>query len=131
MTFSKGCGCLLVALGSVAILIAVALAWGSWKADEDAGEKNKAEWEEYNAWAEQLDSIEDSVMVDSLMASHPRPVIRQGGFATALGILMGLCIVVIGAFLLGIGCILLVRNNMKKRKEKALEEELLNRNRKL
>ena len=129
MSYSKGCGCLLVALGSVAILFAVAFAWGMWVADDEAGEKNDAEWEEYNAWVEQIETMEDSVTVDSLMASRPAPIIRQGGFATAFGIVIGLGIIVVAAFLLGIGCILLVRHNHKKRREKLLEEDLLNRNR--
>lgn len=129
MSYSKGCGCLLVALGSVAILFAVAFAWGMWVADDEAGEKNDAEWEEYNAWVEQIETMEDSVAVDSLMASRPAPIIRQGGFAAAFGIVIGLGIIVVAAFLLGIGCILLVRHNHKKRREKLLEEDLLNRNR--
>ena len=119
MSFSKGCGCLLVAVGSVAMLFAVVFAWALCVADDDAGKKNKAEWEVYNAWAKQLDTIEDSVMVDSLMASHPQPIIRQGGFASAFGIVFGLP--------LGIGCILLVRHAQKKRKETLEQEELLNR----
>ena len=127
MSFSKGCGCLLVAVGSVAMLFAVVFAWALCVADDDAGKKNKAEWEVYNAWAKQLDTLEDSVMVDSLMASHPQPIIRQGGFASAFGIVFGLGVIVIAAFPLGIGCILLVRHAQKKRKETLEQEELLNR----
>ena len=129
MSYSKGCGCILIALGSVAILVAIAFACSMWVADDEAGEKNEAEWEEYNAWVEQIESMEDSVTVDSLMASRPAPIIRQGGFAAAFGIVIGLGIIVVAAFFLGIGCILLVRHNHKKRKEKLLEEDFLNRNR--
>ena len=127
MSYSQGCGFLLIAVSSVAIFVAVVFAWGLCVADDDAGKKNEAEWEAYNTWVEQLDSIKDSVVVDSLMASHPRPIIRQGGFASAIGIFIGLAVIVIAAFPLGIGCILLVRHGQKKRKEEKEQEELLNR----
>ena len=58
--------------------------------------------------------IADTELRDSLKADMPVPIIRQGGFATIFGILMGVGIIIIAAFPLSIGCILLVRYSKKR-----------------
>lgn len=128
--FYGGCGCLLVMLGAIAIGLAVAFAVAMVYADKEAGEKHETEWEEYNAQVAQLDSIQDVALRDSLIEEIPRPYIRQGGFAALFGIFTGLGVVIIASFPLAIGCILLVKYNRAKRKERELQDlEYLNNKR--
>ncbi len=116
----RGCGWTLIVMGIMAMLFAIFLAVALWQADEEAGVKNDADWEAYNARVEQLDTISDAAVRDSLIAEIPTPVIRQGGFATIFGLLMGLAIIVAAAFPLAIGCVLLVRYSKRREKEKEL-----------
>ena len=116
----RGCGWVLIAVGIMAMLFAIFLAVALWQADEEAGVKNDADWEAYNARLEQLDTISDAAVRDSLIAEIPTPVIRQGGFATIFGLLMGLAIIVAAAFPLAIGCVLLVIYSKRREKEKEL-----------
>lgn len=116
----RGCGWVLIAAGIMAMLFAIFLAVALWQADEEAGVKNNADWEAYNARVEQLDTISDAAVRDSLIAEIPTPVIRQGGFATIFGLLMGLAIIVAAAFPLAIGCVLLVIYSKRREKEKEL-----------
>lgn len=116
----RGCGWTLIVVGIMAMLFAIFLAVALWQADEEAGVKNDADWEAYNARVEQLDTISDAAVRDSLIAEIPTPVIRQGGFATIFGLLMGLAIIVAAAFPLAIGCVLLVRYSKRREKEKEL-----------
>ncbi len=116
----RGCGWVLIAAGIMAMLFAILLAVALWQSDEEAGVKNDADWEAYNARVEQLDTISDAAVRDSLIAEIPTPVIRQGGFATIFGLLMGLAIIVAAAFPLAIGCVLLVRYSKRREKEKEL-----------
>lgn len=116
----RGCGWTLIVVGIMAMLFAIFLAVALWQADEEAGVKNDADWEAYNARVEQLDTISDATVRDSLIAEIPTPVIRQGGFATIFGLLMGLAIIVAAAFPLAIGCVLLVRYSKRREKEKEL-----------
>ena len=111
---------MLIAVGIMAVLFAIFLAVALWQADEEAGVKNDADWEAYNARVEQLDTISDAAVRDSLIAEIPTPVIRQGGFATIFGLLMGLAIIVAAAFPLAIGCVLLVIYSKRREKEKEL-----------
>lgn len=115
----RGCGWLLITAGALAMLFAVFFAYSMWTADEEAGVKNDAEWDAYNQRVEQLDSIADTELRDSLITEIPAPMIRQGGFATIFGILIGVVIIFIAAFPLAIGCILLVRYS--KRRELRIE----------
>lgn len=116
----RGCGWVLIVAGIMAMLFAIFLAVALWQSDEEAGVKNDADWEAYNARVEQLDTISDAAVRDSLIAEIPTPVIRQGGFATIFGLLMGLAIIVAAAFPLAIGCVLLVRYSKRREKEKEL-----------
>ena len=116
----RGCGWALIVMGIMAMLFAIFLAVALWQADEEAGVKNDADWEAYNARVEQLDTISDAAVRDSLIAEIPTPVIRQGGFATIFGLLMGLAIIVAAAFPLAIGCVLLVIYSKRREKEKEL-----------
>jgi len=116
----RGCGWTLIVMGIMAMLFAIFLAVALWQADEEAGVKNDADWEAYNARVEQLDTISDAAVRDSLIAEIPTPVIRQGGFATIFGLLMGLAIIVAAAFPLAIGCVLLVIYSKRREKEKEL-----------
>lgn len=116
----RGCGWTLIVVGIMAMLFAIFLAVALWQADEEAGVKNDADWEAYNARVEQLDTISDAAVRDSLIAEIPTPVIRQGGFATIFGLLMGLAIIVAAAFPLAIGCVLLVIYSKRREKEKEL-----------
>lgn len=116
----RGCGWVLIVVGIMAVLFAVFMAVALWQSDEEAGVKNDADWEAYNARVEQLDTISDAAVRDSLIAEIPTPVIRQGGFATIFGLLMGLAIIVAAAFPLAIGCVLLVIYSKRREKEKEL-----------
>jgi hypothetical protein len=120
-SYSKGCGCLLVAIGGAAVVFAVLLALGSIVADDQAGDKNQAEWEAYNAWTAQLDSMDDQTLADSLRETRQPPIIRQGGFASLFGTLMGLGIMSVATIPLAIGGFLLYRHRrQERRREQAL-----------
>lgn len=116
----RGCGWTLIVMGIMAMLFAIFLAVALWQADEEAGVKNDADWEAYNARVEKLDTISDAAVRDSLIAEIPTPVIRQGGFATIFGLLMGVATIVAAAFPLAIGCVLLVIYSKRREKEKEL-----------
>ena len=99
----SGCGCLLVVVGGLLVLFAVLMGVGSVASDNEAGERNEAEWAEYNAWVAQVDTIEDRAVADSLMETRSAPPIRQGGFASAIGILTGVGLVVVAIIPLCLG----------------------------
>lgn len=116
-------GIILIVFGGVAILAAILLAIGSVAADQKGAEKNEAEWKEYNEWLEQVVTAADSTEVEALIAERDKPVIRQGGFASAFGIFFALCIIAIAAIPLIVGIVLIGRYKRKKR-----EIQLLNNN---
>lgn len=99
------------------MLFAIILAVGSWAADENAGKKNDAEWDEYNAWVAQVDSMEDRVLADSLMETHPAPIIRQGGFATAFGAIFAIAIIAVATIPIVAGIIMMSVYRQRKRQE--------------
>ncbi|MBO4660467.1 MAG: hypothetical protein J5610_03300 [Prevotella sp.] len=114
--FYKGFGCLLVAIGALAILFAILLAVGSCASDVEAGKKNEAQWKEYTAWMEEIQATEDSVTVDSLLATREQPIIRQGGFATAFGFIAAFVIIIIALIPLLTGG-LMIHNARREEKE--------------
>ena len=105
-----------MAMGVVFILAAFILVMGTNLADKEAGEKNKAQWEAYHKQVEAMDSITDVALRDSLIQELPRPVIRQGGFATMFALFFGLIIVGIALLPLGIGAYLVAKNKKIKNK---------------
>ena len=122
--FYKGCGCSLLAIGVIAVLFAIILAVGSWAADENAGKKNDAEWDEYNAWVAQVDSMEDRVLADSLMETRQAPIIRQGGFATAFGAIFAIAIIAVATIPIVAGIIMM--SIYRQRKKQELMQKQLN-----
>lgn len=113
-SYSGGCGCALVLLGAIVVLVSVVFAAAMVTADVNAGEKHEARIKEYNELVAALDSIEDEALRDSLVAEIPQPNVRQGGFASMFGLLGGLAGVVIGAVPLTVGIILIVRHRRRK-----------------
>lgn len=104
----RGCGCFLVALGTMLLLVSITFGIGMCVADEEAGEKHEAWVAKYKA----LDSIQDEAQRDSLLAELPVPYIRQGGFASIFGIIVGCAGVLVACIPLIVGIILM----NKKRK---------------
>ena len=122
-SFNKGCGCTLIAVSVIAILFALLFALGMWSADDKAGEKNEAEWEEYNEWVAQIDSLEDRALADSLMETRQAPIIRQGGFATGFGIIIAIVVIFIASIPLIIGIVLLDKHRRQQDEEKFLNNQ--------
>ena len=91
----RGCGCFLVALGTMLLLVSITFGIGMCVADEEAGEKHEAWVTEYNKQVE-----------------LPVPYIRQGGFASIFGIIVGCAGVLVACIPLIVGIILM----NKKRK---------------
>lgn len=108
----RGCGCFLVALGSILLLVSIVFGIGMCVADERAGERHQAWVTEYNKQVEALDSIQDEALRDSLFAELPTPYVRQGGFASIFGIIFGGAGVLLACIPLIVGIILM----NKKRK---------------
>jgi hypothetical protein len=113
-TYSGGCGCALVVLGAIVVLVSVVFAAAMVTADVDASKKHEAWINEYNEQVAALDSIGDEALRDSLVADIPQPYVRQGGFASMFGLLGGLAGVVVGAVPLTIGIFLIVRHRRRK-----------------
>jgi uncharacterized membrane protein len=117
-SLGKGCGCLLVVVSAVVMVVALVFAILIYQADVEAAENNQAAWEAYERQQPTIDSLEQAGVPDSVICQqYPRPVIRQGYFATAIMGFLALGVVVIAAFPLAIGCIMLVRYNRKNRDE--------------
>ena len=54
--------------------------------DVEGGNKNEAEWAEYEKNLPVIDSLYDAGVPDSIIGElYPQPIIRQGGFATIFG----------------------------------------------
>lgn len=96
-------GFIFFTLGLLLILFALWMGVGSTVADQEAGKQNEAEWKEYNEWVAQVDTITDEAVVDSLMDTRKAPPIRQGGFATAFGIVFAIIILIPGILFTVIG----------------------------
>lgn len=113
--FLRGCGCLLTGIGALFIILAIHIAAVSFIADENAGKKNKQEWADYESHMATIDSLYEAGVPDSIIAErYPKPIIRQGGFATAIGGLFALGIVAIAIIPLAIGIVLLIKYKKKK-----------------
>ncbi|MBO4613291.1 MAG: hypothetical protein J5671_09035 [Bacteroidaceae bacterium] len=109
--FYTGCGFTLITLGIV-LMVGVALViLGAYNGDQMAADENKAEWQEYNEWVAQVEATADTTEVDSIIESRPKPDIRQGGFATIFGSLMGIVLACVAAIPLIVGFIMLSRRN--------------------
>ncbi len=109
----KAGGCLLAVIGAMMIVCGIFFAVACYTADVDAGKKNHAQWEEYNNHLTTIDSLMEVGVPDSIIdAQYPRPILRQGGFATLFGGLIALVIIVVALIPLAIG-LLLYRSGKK------------------
>lgn len=105
--FQKGCGCMLAIIGALVMACSVIFGVAMYCADESAGEENKAEWAAYSEHQATIDSLYEAGVPDSVVCErYPQPVVRQGGFATAFGVICGLAGAVVGFIPLAIGLIL-------------------------
>ena len=110
-----GCGCTLLSAGALTVVLAIIFAVAMLQADIEAGKKNSAEWDEYNQHLEQIDSMEKAGVADSIIAERfPRPIIRQGGFATLFGGAMALTVIAIAMIPITIGGIMAYKTRKKK-----------------
>ncbi|MBO6005823.1 MAG: hypothetical protein J6P49_03075, partial [Paludibacteraceae bacterium] len=106
----RGCGCALSGVGALAIVWALFLAVTCYSADKKAGDENREQWAEYNSHQTEIDSLYDAGVPDSVIeAKYPRPLLRQGGFATIFGGFFALIIIVVALVPLGIGIFLVVK----------------------
>lgn len=113
-TIRRGCGCVLLIIGVLLALFAIFIGVGSCTADNKAGEKNEAEWAEYNANMPIIDSLYEAGVPDSIIdARYPQPIIRQGGFATIFGGLIAFIILIVAAIAIIIG-VILTRKKQRK-----------------
>lgn len=107
MKLAKGFGCVSTIIGSMIMALAVFFAVACFVADKEAGEKNQVQWEEYNSHLTEIDSLEKAGVADSIIyEKYPRPVIRQGGFATLFGGFFALVAFAVGAIPFTIGLLL-------------------------
>lgn len=110
----RGCGCALSVVGALAIVLALFIAFTCYSADKKAGDENREQWAEYNTHLEEIDSLYDAGVPDSVIeAKYPRPLLRQGGFATIFGGFFALIIIVVALVPLGIGIFLVVKYRRK------------------
>ena len=94
---------------------ALTLALSCYSADKKAGEENQKQWAEYNTHLEEIDSLYDAGVPDSVIeAKYPRPLLRQGGFATIFGGFFALIIIVVALIPLGIGIFLVVKYRRRR-----------------
>lgn len=106
----RGCGCALSVVGALAIVLALFIAFTCYSADKKAGDENREQWAEYNSHQTEIDSLYDAGVPDSVIeAKYPRPLLRQGGFATIFGGFFALIIIVVALVPLGIGIFLVVK----------------------
>ncbi|MBO7338077.1 MAG: hypothetical protein J6U33_05505 [Paludibacteraceae bacterium] len=106
----RGCGCALSVVGALAIVLALFIAFTCYSADKKAGDENREQWAEYNSHQTEIDSLYDAGVPDSVIeAKYPRPLLRQGGFATIFGGFFALIIIVVALIPLGIGIFLVVK----------------------
>lgn len=111
----RGCGCALSIVGALAIVIALFIAFTCYSADKEAGEENERQWAEYSTHLEEIDSLYDAGVPDSVIeAKYPRPLLRQGGFATIFGGFFALIIIVVALIPLGIGIFLVVKYRRRR-----------------
>ena len=111
----RGCGCVLSIVGALAIVIALFIAFTCYSADKESGEENERQWAEYNTHLEEIDSLYDAGVPDSVIeAKYPRPLLRQGGFATIFGGFFALIIIVVALIPLGIGIFLVVKYRRRR-----------------
>ncbi|MBP5777909.1 MAG: hypothetical protein J6W56_10210 [Prevotella sp.] len=113
----RGCGCTLVIVSSLVILMALLFAGVIIKADIDAGEEHEKVWEQYRQQVAAYDSIPDVAVRDSLVAELPCPHIRQGGFASIFGIVIGGGVILVALVPFIIGWVLIIINHYKKKRE--------------
>lgn len=119
----RGCGCALSVVGALAIVIALFIAFTCYSADKEAGEENRKQWAEYNSHQVEIDSLYDAGVPDSVIeAKYPRPLLRQGGFATIFGGFFALIIIVVALIPLGIGIFLVVKYR-RRREENYLKNQ--------
>ena len=98
-SFNRGCGCL----------------------DVEGGNKNEAEWAEYEKNLPVIDSLYDAGVPDSIIGElYPQPIIRQGGFATIFGGAFAFLILIVALIPIIIGVVML-RRHKKRSKERELE----------
>lgn len=116
-SYLGGCGCVALAVSTFLIVMGILFAAALIISDKETEEKNVAESKAYNTQIEQLDTIADVELRDSLMAELHPPLIRQVGFASIFGFIFGGLAVVIGIILLIIGIVLIVKHRRRKRRE--------------
>ena len=111
----RGCGCVLSIVGALAIVIALFIAFTCYSADKKAGDENREQWAEYKRHQTEIDSLYDAGVPDSVIeAKYPRPLLRQGGFATIFGGFFALIIIVVALVPLGIGIFLVVKYRRRR-----------------
>lgn len=97
------------------MLTAIVFAGACYVADEKAGKENAAQWEEYNSHLAEIDSLENAGVPDSIITGkYPRPLLRQGGFATMFGGFFALVVFAVGSIPFIIGLVLYHRKSHKK-----------------
>lgn len=97
------------------MLTAIVFASACYVADENAGKENATQWEEYNSHLAEIDSLENAGVPDSIITEkYPRPLLRQGGFATLFGGFFAIVIFAIGAIPFIIGLVLYHRKKTEK-----------------
>lgn len=111
----RGCGCALSIVGALLAAFALTLALSCYSADKKAGEENQKQWAEYSTHLEEIDSLYDAGVPYSVIeAKYPRPLLRQGGFATIFGGFFALIIIVVALIPLGIGIFLVVKYRRRR-----------------
>lgn len=111
----RGCGCAPSIVGALLVAFALTLALSCYSADKKAGEENQKQWAEYSTHLEEIDSLYDAGVPDSVIeAKYPRPLLRQGGFATIFGGFFALIIIVVALIPLGIGIFLVVKYRRRR-----------------
>lgn len=112
--YRKGCGCVLAVIGALIMACSIGFAVAMYCADEKAREENEAQWDVYNNNQSVIDSLYEAGVPDSLISErYPQPVIRQGGFATAFGVIGAIVGLIVGAIPFAIGMILWFVNGKK------------------
>lgn len=107
MKIRKGCGCISAIIGFLMMVSAIIFAVACYFADEQAGDENAAQWKKYNSHQAEIDSLENAGVADSIIYErYPQPLIRQGGFATMFGGLIGFVVFGVGAVPFAVGLLL-------------------------
>lgn len=120
-SFNRGCGCLLLAVGVMLAVCAIIIGVTGVVLDVEGGNKNEAEWAEYEKNLPVIDSLYDAGVPDSIIGElYPQPIIRQGGFATIFGGAFAFLILIVALIPIIIGVVML-RRHKKRSKERELE----------